>query len=70
MFNLSVCGEPEYFANGVLVHNCLVYLGRNVRWHRDCRPVVPRDVFVGAQVQSQQAKGLQALAGGLFGRRG
>lgn len=22
MFNLQVEGEPEYFANGVLVHNC------------------------------------------------
>lgn len=23
MFNLSVEGEPEYFAEGVLVHNCI-----------------------------------------------
>ena len=22
VFNLTVAGEPEYFANGVLVHNC------------------------------------------------
>lgn len=22
MFNLSVRGTPEYFANGILVHNC------------------------------------------------
>jgi hypothetical protein len=49
--------------------DCLVYLGRNVRWHRDCRPVPPRDVFVGAQVQSQQSTGLSALASGLTGRR-
>jgi hypothetical protein len=49
--------------------DCLVYLGRNVRWHRDCRPVPPRDVFVGAQVQSTALTGLSALASGLTGRR-
>jgi hypothetical protein len=38
VFNLAVEGEHEYVANGVLVHNCLVYLCRAVRWHRDCRP--------------------------------
>lgn len=41
VYNLSVGDEPEYFAEGILVHNCLVYLARNVRWHRDCRPKAP-----------------------------
>lgn len=26
VYNLQVAGTPEYFANGVLVHNCLRYL--------------------------------------------
>jgi len=25
VYNLSVNGQPEYFANGVLVHNCKVH---------------------------------------------
>ena len=25
MYNLTVAGLPEYFANGLLVHNCLRY---------------------------------------------
>jgi hypothetical protein len=49
--------------------DCSIYLGRNVRWHRDCRPVVPRDQFVGPQAVTPQSKGLRALAGGMFGRR-
>lgn len=40
VYNLSVAEQPEYFANGVLVHNCLVYLCRNVAWHRPATPVV------------------------------
>jgi hypothetical protein len=38
VFNLTVEDDPEYFANGILVHNCAVYFARNVRWNRDCRP--------------------------------
>ena len=45
MFNLQVDGKPEYFANGLLVHNCLVYKVRNLRKHRDPRPPPPVDEF-------------------------
>jgi len=54
VFNLSVEGEPEYFANGILVHNCLIYLARNVRFHRDCRPKVSQFGF------EKQPQGLKA----------
>ena len=30
VFNLTVDGTPEYFANGILVHNCAVYGVRNL----------------------------------------
>ncbi len=33
VFNLAVADDPEYFANGILVHNCLVYLWRNIFWN-------------------------------------
>jgi len=49
--------------------DCLVYLGRNIRWHRDCRPEVPRDVFRGGAVAvTKQQQGLRVLAGGVFRR--
>jgi hypothetical protein len=49
--------------------DCLVYLARNLRWHRDCRPVEPRDIFRGGAVAvTPQQLGLRALAGGVFRR--
>lgn len=40
VYNLTVAGQPEYFANGLLVHNCadatrylLVNIGNEARWH-------------------------------------
>ena len=41
--------------------DALVYLWRNVRWHRDCRPPSPRDVFVGTQPVSARQAGIAAL---------
>lgn len=46
VFNLAVAGVPEYFANGVLVHNCdaAIYARRKAlhRWARDPDPEKPR----------------------------
>ena len=38
VYNLAVDGCPEYWANGILVHNCLIYMWRRVDKHRDPRP--------------------------------
>lgn len=48
--------------------DCLVYLLRNVRWHRDCRPAPTGDVFaLPEHLRAKQAKSLEALRGA-FGR--
>lgn len=44
--------------------DCLVYLLRNVRWHRDCRPPPKGDVFaVPDHAKPKSSKGLDALRG-------
>jgi hypothetical protein len=44
VYNLTVAERPEYFANGVLVHNCL-YLTRNFKFHeaRKSREMIVAD---------------------------
>jgi len=66
-YNLHVEGDHEYFANGILVHNCLVYLCRNVRWHRDCRP--PPMVDRGLQLAMAAMRGPGPDFGLMVGRR-
>lgn len=49
--------------HGDLIDN-LVYLVRNVRWHRDCRPPPKGDVFdVPAHAKPKASRGLDALKG-------
>jgi hypothetical protein len=45
--------------------DCLTYLTRNVRWHRDCRPPPTGDVFRAPEhlVPQQDKRGLSALRG-------
>jgi hypothetical protein len=44
--------------------DCLVYLCRNVRWHRDCRPPPTGDVFeLPKHMQPKPTSGLDALRG-------
>jgi hypothetical protein len=63
VFNLTVEGVPEYFANGILVHNCLVYMARNVRWQRDPRPkTAPPEQW--GRKQQQQMSGWNNAFGG------
>lgn len=48
--------------------DCLVYLMRNIRWHRDCRPPPTGDVFaLPEHLRAKPTSGLDALRGA-FGR--
>lgn len=66
VYNLAVDECPEYWANGILVHNCMVYLWRNVRKNRDPRPAPPVDEF--AKAIAAMGKRTETTFGRKFGR--
>lgn len=43
--------------------DALVYLTRNIRWHRDCRPKAPKELFRGIQPQDDRSSLARAFAG-------
>ena len=64
VYNLAVAGAHEYVANGILVHNCLVYMWRNVPWHFDPFPPPPPDYWL-----HPKENDMEALAKAMTGRR-
>jgi hypothetical protein len=62
-YNLHVEGEPEYFANGILVHNCLVYMWRNVFWHHNPAPPPPVEYW-GKPAENDLEDLARAMTGG------
>lgn len=69
VFNLAVAGLNEYVANGVLVHNCLVYIARHAPYGRNPEPAPRLDAWQrGILELRQEASGQKGLKD-LFRRR-
>lgn len=55
VYNLAVSGKPEYYANGILVHNC----GHGLHHFKEVETSMPKSYFVSermSQIQDQYVK--------------
>lgn len=52
VYNLAVFGTPEYYANGILVHNC----GHGLHHFKDIEKVMPKSYYVTDRVEQVQVR--------------